>query len=102
MANWFVRFAWHFGCAATLLGAISTAQGAADMAAWNQLAILRTIYCRKMGALFDAASVRCGESTDPIVSENDVVIGCYRGARRFWQETLKATPLLNQFRPLRY
>ncbi len=84
---------------ATLLEAISLAQGETQVAALNQVVILRTIDGQRMAALFDVASIRRGEAPDPAVFGNDVVVVGYSNVRGLWRDVLQTSPLLNVFRP---
>lgn len=84
---------------ATLLEAISLAQGETQVAALNQVVILRMVEGERMAALFDVASIRRGEAPDPAIFGNDVVIVGYSNIRGLWRDVLQTTPLLNVFRP---
>lgn len=86
--------------ATTLLEAISLAQGETEVGALNQVVVLRTVNGQKMGALFDVASIRRAEAEDPAIFGNDVVIVGYSNSRGLWRDLLRASPLLNVFRPL--
>lgn len=84
---------------ATLLEAISLAQGETQVAALNQVVVLRTVDGQRMAALFDVASIRRGEAADPAIFDNDVVIVGYSNIRGLWRDVLQTSPLLNVFRP---
>ena len=88
--------------ATTLLEAISLAQGETEVGALKQVVVLRTINGQKMGALFDVASIRRAEAADPAIFGNDVVIVGYSNSRGLWRDLLRASPLLNVFRPLNW
>lgn len=86
--------------ATTLLEAISLAQGETEVGSLSQVVVLRTINGRKMGALFDVASIRRAETPDPAIFGNDVVIVGFSNSRGLWRDLLRASPLLNVFRPV--
>lgn len=84
----------------TLLDVISMAKGETEIATLKQVVVFRTINGRRMGAVFDVASIRRGQSDDPVIQGNDLVVVGYSAARRFWRDVVSAAPLLNIFRPV--
>ncbi len=84
---------------ATLLEAISLAQGETEVAALSQVVVMRVIDGQRMAALFDVAAIRRNEQPDPAVFGNDVVIVGYSNIRGLWRDALRTSPLLNVFRP---
>lgn len=84
----------------TLLDVISMAKGETDLATLNQVVIFRTVNGQRMGAVFDIASIRRGQSADPVIEGNDMVVVGYSSAKRFWRNVVSAAPLFAIFRPL--
>ncbi|WP_310467428.1 polysaccharide biosynthesis/export family protein [Sphingomonas sp.] len=84
----------------TLLDVISMAKGETEVASLNQIVVFRNVNGQRMGAVFDVASIRRGESDDPVIQGNDLVVVGYSAAGRFWRNVRTAAPLLNVFRPV--
>lgn len=81
----------------TLLEVISMAKGETEVARLNEVVVFRTINGQRMGAVFDVASIRHGQAADPLIQGNDLVVVGYSSARRFWQNILRASPILGIF-----
>lgn len=81
----------------TLLEAISMAKGETDLAKLNEVVVFRNINGQRMGAVFDIGSIRRGEAADPLMQSSDLVVVGYSSARRFWQNVVRATPILGVF-----
>lgn len=81
----------------TLLEVISLAKGETDLAKLNEVVVFRNINGQRMGAVFDIGSIRRGEAADPVMQSSDLVVVGYSSARRFWQNILRATPILGVF-----
>ena len=84
----------------TLLDVISLAKGETQYATLNQVVVFRNIQGKRMGAVFDVATIRRGEAPDPVIQGNDLVVVGYSAARRFWQNILSTVPIFNVFRPI--
>lgn len=84
----------------TLLDVVSMAKGETELAKLNEVVVFRTVDGTRMGAVFDISSIRRGESADPVIQGNDLVVVGYSSARRFWRDVVSAAPLLNVFRPV--
>jgi len=84
----------------TLLDVISLAKGETEVATLNQIVVFRTVNGERMGAVFDVASIRRGESPDPVIHGNDLVVVGYSAAKRFWKNFVTSIPVLNVFRPV--
>jgi polysaccharide export outer membrane protein len=84
----------------TLLDVLSLAKGETEFATLNQVVVFRNIGGKRMGAVFDVASIRKGEVPDPVIQGNDLVVVGYSSARRFWQNILRTLPAFNVFRPI--
>ena len=81
----------------TLLEVLSMAKGETDVAKLNEVVIFRTVNGERMGAVFDVASIRRGQAADPSVQGNDMIVVGYSAARRFWQNVVRAAPILGIF-----
>jgi polysaccharide biosynthesis/export protein len=81
----------------TLLEVLSMAKGETDVAKLNEVVIFRNMNGQRMGAVFDVASIRRGQADDPAVQGNDMVVVGYSAARRFWQNVVRAAPILGIF-----
>ena len=81
----------------TLLEVISMAKGETDVAKLNEVVVFRNLNGQRMGAVFDVASIRRGQAADPIMQGNDLVVVGYSSARRFWQNIVRASPILGVF-----
>jgi polysaccharide export outer membrane protein len=81
----------------TLLEVLSMAKGETDVAKLNEVVIFRNINGQRMGAVFDVASIRRGQADDPPVQGNDMVVVGYSAARRFWQNVVRAAPIIGVF-----
>ena len=84
----------------TLLDVISMAKGETEVATLNQVVVFRDVEGKRMGAVFDVASIRRGEAADPVIHGNDLVVVGYSSAKRFWSNVVRAAPLFNVFRPV--
>jgi polysaccharide export outer membrane protein len=84
----------------TLLEALSMAKGETRVAALKEVVVFRTIAGQRQGAVFDVESIRRGESNDPAVLGNDVVVVGFSSAKGMWRDLLTTAPLLNVFRPI--
>jgi polysaccharide export outer membrane protein len=82
----------------TLLEVLSLAKGETNVASLKEVVVFRNINGKRMGAVFDVGSIRRGESNDPQVQGNDLVVVGYSAARRFWRDVMTGVPLLNVFR----
>jgi polysaccharide export outer membrane protein len=84
----------------TLLEILSLAKGETNVAQLREVVVFRTVNGKRMGAVFDVATIRRGEANDPQVQGNDLVVVGASAARRFWRDVMSSTPLFNVFRPL--
>jgi polysaccharide export outer membrane protein len=83
----------------TLLGALALAKGETQIASLNEVVVFRTINGKRMGAVFDVKSIRSGQSEDPEIRSNDLIVVGYSSAKRFWRDVVSSMPILNVFRP---
>lgn len=81
----------------TLLEVISMAKGETDVAKLNEVVVFRNMNGQRMGAVFDVASIRRGQASDPVMQGSDMVVVGYSSARRFWQNVVRASPILGVF-----
>lgn len=84
----------------TLLDVISLAKGETQLAMLDQVVVFRNVDGQRMGAVFDVGSIRRGESADPVIQGNDLVVVGFSSARRFWQNIMTASPLFRIFTPI--
>jgi polysaccharide export outer membrane protein len=84
----------------TLLGALSMAKGETQLAALNDVAVFRTVNGQRSGAAFDVMSIRRGQSQDPEIRSNDLIIVGTSGSKRMWRDILSTMPILRVFSPL--
>jgi polysaccharide export outer membrane protein len=83
----------------TLLGALSLAKGETQVAALNDVAVFRTVNGQRMGAVFDIMSIRRGQTDDPEIRSNDLIIVGQSGSKRMWRDVLSAIPIFRVFQP---
>lgn len=86
----------------TLLGVIALAKGETETATLRQVVVFRTVNGQRMGAVFDVASIRRGQSADPVIEGNDMVVVGYSAAKRFWKNVVSAAPMFSIFRPVTF
>lgn len=84
----------------TLLDVISLARGETELAQLREVVVFRSVEGQRMGAVFDVKSIRRGESADPVMHGNDLVVVGFSSAKKFWRDVVSAAPLLNVFRPV--
>lgn len=58
----------------TLLQAVAMAEGPSPIAQLRSVAVFRTVEGRRMVAVFDLSAIRGGQSEDPVIMGDDVVI----------------------------
>ena len=83
----------------TLLGALSLARGEAPAARLNEVVVFRTINGQRTGAVFDVTSIRNGQSQDPEIVSNDMVVVGFSAAKRTWRDVIASIPIMGLFRP---
>jgi polysaccharide export outer membrane protein len=81
----------------TLLQAIATAQGVADIASLRNVVIFRTIDQKRMAAVVNLNDVRSGKVDDPQIYPSDVIVVASSGSRRALRGILGLTPLFTLF-----
>jgi polysaccharide export outer membrane protein len=83
----------------TLLGALSLAKGETQVAALNDVAVFRTVNGKRMGAVFDIMSIRRGQTDDPEIRSNDLIIVGLSGSKSMWRDVLTAMPIFRVLQP---
>jgi polysaccharide export outer membrane protein len=85
----------------TLLGALAMAEGTSRVSALSEVAVLRTVNGKQMGAVFDVGMIRRGELPDPEIRGSDNVVVGFSFLKGAWRDILATAPLLNVFRSYR-
>jgi polysaccharide biosynthesis/export protein len=85
----------------TLLQAIAMARGPSRVASLDDVVIFRTVNGQRMGAVFDLSAIRRGQSDDPQVLGNDVIVVGLSNVKAAWRDALVALPALAVFQVLR-
>jgi polysaccharide biosynthesis/export protein len=81
----------------TLLQAVALAGGMAETAEPRRVVIFRTIEGKRKGAAFDMVKIRSGESPDPLVFGNDIIIVDGSSTASGWREVVRTLPVLGVF-----
>lgn len=84
----------------TLMQAVAFARGAAPVANERQVVVFRQVNGQRMAARFDLVAIRDGESPDPEVFGNDVIVVDRSGTRSLLREVIGALPLMSIFSPI--
>jgi polysaccharide export outer membrane protein len=83
----------------TLIQTIAMAKGTADGANPRRVVIFRQINGQRMAAAFDLVNIRHGESPDPAVYANDIVVVDGSALSKAFKTTIQSLPFLSIFRP---
>jgi polysaccharide export outer membrane protein len=81
----------------TLLQALALSGGPAPNANLEGIVIFRTVEGKRLGARFDLRKIRSGESVDPVVYGNDLIVVDGVEANTALDDILKGIPLLGLF-----
>jgi polysaccharide export outer membrane protein len=81
----------------TLLQAVAMAEGPTNTAQIRSVAVFRTVDSRRMVAVFDLAAIRGGQSPDPVLQGNDVVVVDTSRLSTVMREVVAALPGLAAF-----
>ena len=81
----------------TLLQAIALGGGVTDLANLQGVVVFRTVDGTKMAAVFDLKQIRAGDTVDPQVYGDDIVVVDQSGAKTGLRRVLEALPVLNIF-----
>lgn len=83
----------------TLMQAVALGRGTAEDANINRVIVFRTINGQRMAAAFDLQSIRRGQSQDPAIYGNDIVVVDGSRTRTIWRDIIGAIPLVGIFAP---
>lgn len=83
----------------TLIRAVALARGTTRDANDSRVIVFRTVSGQRMAAAFDLNAIRKGETDDPIIYGNDVVVVGGSKSRAFFRDFLSTVPILGIFRP---
>ncbi|CAI8405145.1 MAG: Uncharacterised protein [Hyphomonas sp. TMED17] len=78
----------------TLLQAVALGGGPSDTANPNKVVIFRQINGERRAAGFDLEAIRRGESDDPVIYGNDIIVVDGDEARETYGDLLRSVPLL--------
>lgn len=81
----------------TLVQAIAMARGTAETANPRRTVIFRTINGQRMAAAFDLTDIRRGESPDPDVFANDIIVVDGSSTRKNLQTAISTIPIIGLF-----
>lgn len=84
----------------TLLQAIAVSGGPSGSANLDGIIIFRTIEGQRRAARFDLRKIRSGESADPVVYGNDLIVVDDRGTNETYEEVLRGLPVIGVFAAL--
>lgn len=78
----------------TLLRAIALAEGPTRVASLNEVAVFRTVGEQRYVARFDLRAIRTGQSPDPDIRGQDIVVVGFSGLKNATQTVLASLPVL--------
>lgn len=81
----------------TLMQAVAMAEGPTQIADMRQVAVFRNVDGRRMAAVFDLQQIRSGQSIDPVLSGDDVVVVDTSTLQAALRDILQALPGLAVF-----
>jgi polysaccharide biosynthesis/export protein len=84
----------------SLLQALALSGGPSPNANLQGVIIFRTVEGKRLAARFDLNKIRSGESVDPVIYGNDVIVIDGTEANRTIDELLKGMPLIGMFMAL--
>lgn len=84
----------------SLLQAVALAGGMDRLANQNEVIVFRTIAGQRMAAVFDLNEIRAGQSEDPRIYGDDIVVVDFSGPRSAWREFLASVGAIRLFTPL--
>jgi polysaccharide export outer membrane protein len=83
----------------TLIQTIAMARGTADGANPRRVVIFRQISGQRMAAAFDLVNIRHGESPDPAVYADDIIVVDGSALSKALKTTIQSLPFLSMFGP---
>ncbi|MFN6934344.1 MAG: polysaccharide biosynthesis/export family protein [Tsuneonella sp.] len=84
----------------TLQQAVAQARGTSEYAQLREVVVFRTIKGQKMAALFDLEAIRAGQTPDPQVYGDDIIVVGTNKARRNFKDIVSSIPVLGVFTPV--
>ena len=81
----------------SLLQAIALGGGVTELANLQGVVVFRTVDGKKMAAVFDLKQIRAGDTVDPQVYGDDILVVDQSGAKTGLRRVLEALPVLNIF-----
>lgn len=81
----------------SLLQLVATAGGVSDLANESDVMVFRTSAGVKQAARFDIEEIKAGRAVDPSIMQGDIVIVNASGAKKLYQDMMKALPLVGIF-----
>ena len=82
----------------SLLQALAMGGGPSELANLQGVVVFRTVDGKKMAAVFDLKQIRAGETVDPQIYGDDIVVVDQSGAKTGLRRILEAIPAFNLFR----
>lgn len=84
----------------TLQQAVAQARGATEFAQLREVIVFRNINGQKMAALFNLEAIRAGQTVDPQIYGDDVVVVGTNQGRRQFRDIVQSIPVLGVFTPV--
>ncbi|MEO5565598.1 MAG: polysaccharide biosynthesis/export family protein [Luteimonas sp.] len=84
----------------TLLQAIATGEGLTDLADTGGVVLFREVNGKRMAAAFDLSTIRSGQSPDPQVYGDDVIVVEKSGSKSALRQLLMVLPAIGLFKAL--
>lgn len=81
----------------TLMQAIAMAEGPSPVAAFDSVAVFRTVNDRRMVAVFDLGAIRGGQAVDPVMQGDDIVVVDTSRLSSIVRDAIEALPGLAVF-----
>lgn len=90
---------YQLGGPTTLIQAVAMARGTIEGANTRRVVVFRTIDGKRMAASFDLKAIRRGESPNPAIYPDDIVVVDGSTLTATWKQLLQSLPLIALFRP---
>lgn len=81
----------------TLLQAVALAGGLAPLAQTDGVVVFRTVKGKKMAAVFNLSKISAGNSDDPRIYGDDIIVVAQSGSKTSVQQLIQAAPFLYLF-----
>jgi polysaccharide export outer membrane protein len=82
-----------------LIQAVAMARGTIEGANTRRVVVFRNVQGQRMAASFDFKSIRRGESPNPVIYPEDIVVVDGSSITATWKQVLQTLPLVAFFRP---